>query len=211
MYALASARVAPAPAVHLGSSKTKTRRAHAVAVIVNRDSPATAAAVPSEQNAPQSRRRLLLTAGTALLASTPLLPRAAYAKDDEQEVSYKAGPEGIQFADVVVGKGDQPFEGDLVRTNYVLTVGGKKVDYGKFFVFSVGAGEVIKGWDVILMGAGEGEQEMPPMRVGGKRVAKIPAALGYGAKGMGCRADNGECQIPPDSTLDFVIELVGIK
>lgn len=90
--------------------------------------------------------------------------------------------------------------------NYVLTVGGRKVDYAKFFVFSAGTGEVIRGWDMVVMGAGE----MPPMKIGGTRKALIPAPLAYGAKGAGCKGD-GECQIPPDSTLEFTIELVGIK
>ena len=53
----------------------------------------------------------------------------------------------------------------VVKANYVLNVNGKKVDYAKFFVFSVGVGEVIKGWDMLVMGSGD----MPPMKVGGTR------------------------------------------
>ena len=48
------------------------------------------------------------------------------------------------------------------------------------------------------------------MKVGGVRKALIPPQLAYGTRGAGC-AGNGECRIPPDSTLDFTIELVGIK
>ena len=88
--------------------------------------------------------------------------------------------------------------------NYQLDVDGKKVDFAKFFVFSGGSGEVIKGWDMAVMGSGS----MPPMKVGGTRKALIPPELAYGAKGAGC-AGNGECRIPPDSVLEFSIELVG--
>ena len=59
---------------------------------------------------------------------------------------------------------------------------------------------------MVVMGSGD----LPPMKVGGVRKALIPPKLAYGARGAGC-AGNGECRIPPDSTLDFTIELVGIK
>jgi peptidylprolyl isomerase len=84
-------------------------------------------------------------------------------------------------------------------------VNGKKVDYAKFFVFSIGTGEVIRGWETIVVGGGD----MTPMRVGSKRKAMIPPELAYGAKGAGCGGD-GVCRIPPGSTLEFTIELVGI-
>jgi len=208
-------------------------------------------------------RRQLLTAGV-LAASMPQQPALA---DSDEEISYVQGPQGLEYADVTVGKGESPFEGDgkegiasvfsylslaarqfeiailtgtflwihvvwqpmrnhsipnqceeeslvgpesslrrVLKANYQLNVNGKKVDYAKFFVFSAGTGEVIKGWDMLVMGA----DDMAPMKVGGIRKARIPPALGYGAKGAGCRGD-GDCAIPPDSTLEFTIELVGIK
>ena len=64
---------------------------------------------------------------------------------------------------------------------------------------------MIKGWALALLGEGS----MPPMRVGGTRVVRLPPALAYGARGAGCKA--GECIIPPDSSLDFVIELKSVQ
>jgi len=75
----------------------------------------------------------------------------------------------------------------------------------RFFVFGVGTGEVIKGWDVSILGA----EDLPPMKVGGVRRVRIPSALAYGAGGAGC--SGGTCAIPPDADLDFEIELVSIR
>ena len=50
---------------------------------------------------------------------------------------------------------------------------------------------------------------MAPMRVGGERVVRIPAALAYGARGAGCRGAGTDCLIPPGATLDFTIEFRG--
>ena len=85
-------------------------------------------------------------------SSPPDLSRVARAQE------YVDGPDGIQYADLKVGSGPEPFEGDVLKCNYELLVDGKKVDFAKFFVFSGGAGEVIKGWDMVVMGSGD----LPP-------------------------------------------------
>lgn len=141
--------------------------------------------------------------GTLGLALAAPLARPARA-----DVDFKDGPEGIRYADIKPGTGAEPFEGDVLKVNYQLDVDGKKVDFAKFFVFSGGSGEVIKGWDMAVMGSGD---SMPPMKIGGSRRVLIPPALGYGAKGAGCSGSTGECRIPPDAVLEFTIELVGIK
>ena len=68
------------------------------------------------------------------------------------------------------------------------------VGTNKPFLVTIGAGEVIKGWD----------EGLPGMKVGGKRKLSIPAKLAYGSQGRGNK-------IPPDSDREFDIELVRIK
>jgi peptidylprolyl isomerase/FKBP-type peptidyl-prolyl cis-trans isomerase FkpA len=102
--------------------------------------------------------------------------------------------------DVVVGTGDTAESGDTLSMKYT----GKLLDGTEFdsttkhgdqpFKFQLGAGRVIKGWDQGIVG----------MKVGGKRKLTIPPELGYGARGAGDR-------IPPNSTLVFDVELIGVE
>jgi len=105
---------------------------------------------------------------------------------------------GLQYQDLVVGKGAQPKEGDTVIVNYTgRFTNGKIFDtsVGKQpFPFRLGRGEVIKGWD----------EGVASMHVGGKRKLVIPPDLAYGAGGY-------PGVIPPNSTLTFDVELLNIK
>ncbi len=109
---------------------------------------------------------------------------------------------GLRYTDVVVGKGQEAKAGDTVKVDYTgwlyqKGARGTKFDSSKDrnkpFIFTIGEGKVIKGW----------EEGVKGMRVGGKRELIIPAALGYGAKGFG--------PIPANATLNFEIELLGVK
>jgi len=107
-------------------------------------------------------------------------------------------PSGLKYTDLVVGTGPSPQKGQMVSVNYTGTLlNGKKFDssydHGKPYEFRIGTGVVIKGWDEGLMS----------MKVGGKRKLVIPAALGYEARGTP--------NIPPNSTLLFDVELLGVK
>ena len=106
---------------------------------------------------------------------------------------------GLQYKDIVIGKGDSPEIGDKVIVHYTgkLTDGSifdSSVDRGQPFNFTLGVGRVIKGWD----------EGVASMKIGGKRTLTIPPNLGYGKRGAGDR-------IPPNSTLIFEIELIDIK
>jgi FKBP-type peptidyl-prolyl cis-trans isomerase FkpA len=105
---------------------------------------------------------------------------------------------GLTIEDVVVGDGAAAAAGQQVTVHYTgWLTNGTKFDSSKDrndpFVFPLGAGRVIKGWDEGVQG----------MKVGGKRKLTIPPALGYGARGAGG-------VIPPNSTLVFEVELLGV-
>ncbi len=108
-------------------------------------------------------------------------------------------PSGLQYIDLVEGEGPAPQAGDNIEVHYTgwLENGTKfdsSIDRGPSFVFPIGVGRVIKGWD----------EGVVTMRVGGKRRLTIPAHLAYGDRGAGG-------VIPPRATLIFEVELLAIK
>jgi FKBP-type peptidyl-prolyl cis-trans isomerase FkpA len=105
---------------------------------------------------------------------------------------------GLTIEEMTVGTGAAAAAGQSVTVHYTgWLTNGTKFDSSKDrndpFVFPLGAGRVIKGWDEGVQG----------MKVGGKRKLTIPPALGYGARGAGS-------VIPPDATLVFEVELLGV-
>jgi FKBP-type peptidyl-prolyl cis-trans isomerase len=105
---------------------------------------------------------------------------------------------GLQIEELVAGTGPEAKSGQIVKVHYTgwLTTGKKfdsSHDRGDPFQFKLGAGQVIKGWDEGVKG----------MKVGGKRKLTIPPDLGYGARGF-------PGAIPPNSTLVFEVELLGV-
>lgn len=105
----------------------------------------------------------------------------------------------VQIDELKAGTGTEATAGKEVEVHYTgwLTNGTKfdsSLDRGKPFRFKLGAGQVIRGWDQGVQG----------MKIGGKRKLTIPADLAYGARGV-------PGVIPPNSTLVFEVELLGVK
>nr|WP_314859083.1 FKBP-type peptidyl-prolyl cis-trans isomerase [uncultured Undibacterium sp.] len=110
---------------------------------------------------------------------------------------------GLQYEDKIEGTGAEATAGNNVLVHYTGWLqnpdgsAGKKFDSSKdrndAFEFALGAGQVIKGWDEGVQG----------MKIGGTRILTIPAALGYGPRGAGG-------VIPPNATLIFEVELLGV-
>jgi len=106
---------------------------------------------------------------------------------------------GLQYIEVVTGTGEEAKTGQRVSVHYTgwLTDGTKfdsSRDKNRPFMFQLGNGDVIKGWDLGVAG----------MRIGGKRRLIIPPDLGYGVR-------SAAGVIPPNATLIFDVELLGVN
>ena len=139
-------------------------------------------------------------AGVALSMVLAGAPSLAIAQSAGKPVTTASG---LQITDTKIGTGASPRPGQTAIVHYTgwLYSNGAKgqkfdssVDRNEPFEFPVGRGQVIKGWD----------EGVATMKVGGKRTLIVPPALGYGARGAGG-------VIPPNATLIFDVELLGIK
>ncbi len=142
---------------------------------------------------------LLVTAAACTKKTDDTAATSASAPAADSTPQTGASVTSLKIEELKAGTGAEAIAGKTVKVHYTgwLTDGKKfdsSVDRGQPFEFSLGKGHVIKGWD----------QGVAGMKVGGKRKLTIPADLGYGAAGA-------QGAIPPNATLIFEVELLGVN
>ena len=151
--------------------------------------------------------RILPRAGITFAAAIALFAIGATIMSDPSDAQPAPKPvttsTGLQIIDTKVGTGASPKTGQTAVVHYTgwLSNNGAKgkkfdssVDRNEPFEFPIGQGRVIRGWD----------EGVASMKIGGKRTLIVPPTLGYGAQGAGG-------VIPPNATLIFDVELLGVK
>jgi FKBP-type peptidyl-prolyl cis-trans isomerase FkpA len=149
---------------------------------------------------------LLLAAGIVWLAlwynqmSDQQAQQAEIAANAAAQQAQSQIMQNLKINDVVVGTGATAENGDSVTVNYVGTLDDGMVFDSSYarnqpFTFTLGAGDVIKGWDLGVVG----------MKVGGKRGLTIPPELAYETSGV------PQANIPPNATLHFTVELLSVQ
>jgi peptidylprolyl isomerase len=121
---------------------------------------------------------------------------------EKPQIDFPEGapPNDLEITDLTVGDGEQALAGRTAVVHYVGVAfsTGEEFDAswnrGEPFVFSLGAGQVIAGWDQGVVG----------MKVGGRRRLVVPAQLGYGDRGAGGA-------IAPGETLIFMVDLLDLR
>jgi len=139
----------------------------------------------------------------AAVALAILAVSAPVGRSDAADNQVTEMPDGLKYTDTKIGDGATAKAGNKVSVNYTgwLYNNGAKgakfdssLDRGQPFQFTLGAHQVISGWDEGVAG----------MKVGGKRTLIIPPELGYGARGAGG-------VIPPNATLMFDVDLLQVQ
>lgn len=178
-----------------------------VVLVVAQITTAIQQAKAANQNTPVTVQQTVSSTSTVKPSSNPLFTQGIASNDQtiiaqnmtNSEEKVITTDSGLQYEDLEVGGGASPSKGQTVTVHYTGTLtNGKKFDSsrdrGQPFQFKIGVGQVIKGWDEGVMS----------MKVGGRRKLIIPPDLGYGARGAGG-------VIPPNATLVFDVELLGVK
>ena len=142
--------------------------------------------------------------GLVVSAQTPTHKPAPAARPNTNAPTKVTGDgvktdSGLQYWDIKVGTGDEAKSGNHVKVHYTgwLSTGKKfdsTVDANQPYEFTLGQGDVIKGWDEGIAG----------MKVGGQRQLRIPPELAYGESGY-------KTIIPPNATLIFDVQLLAVK
>ena len=143
--------------------------------------------------------RIAFSLLVVLLAVSFNLSTNAFSKEEKMSGDIQETPLGLKYIIIEEGSGDKPKKGQKVKVHYTGkledgTVFDSSVQRGVPIEFTLGVGQVIKGWD----------EGISDMKVGEKRQLIIPPDLGYGPNGY-------PPVIPPNSTLIFDTELVEVN
>ncbi|CAD7700771.1 unnamed protein product [Ostreobium quekettii] len=168
-----------------------------------RASPATgpSRSAPTSEADPSRRSALLsgaVVAGSAWIGRPGIVAAA--------DCEFQSSPSGLEFCDLKEGSGPEPTKGAKIKAHYTgrLDSNGKvfdsSYDRGSPLAFQVGVGQVIKGWDMGILGT----DGIPPMKPGGQRKLRIPSELAYGSRSVGGGL------IPANSVLVFDVEYLGL-
>jgi peptidylprolyl isomerase len=176
-----------------------------VVLIISQITGARPNAIAGEVTTPQPQTTVKTSQKESVVKPNPLIADASVLKKPATTAGKKmtdniiTTPSGLKYIEIKEGDGATPKTGQTVEVHYTGTLeNGTKFDSSRdrnsTFKFKIGVGQVIKGWD----------EGVGTMKLGGRRQLIIPPELGYGARGAGG-------VIPPNATLIFDVELLGIQ
>jgi FKBP-type peptidyl-prolyl cis-trans isomerase len=175
-----------------------------VVLIISQITGARPNVIAGEVTTPQPQTTVKTSQKESVVKPNPLIADASVLKQPATTAGNNmtdniTTPSGLKYIDLKVGDGATPKTGQIVEVHYTGTLeNGTKFDSSRDrnspFKFKIGVGQVIKGWD----------EGVGTMKVGGRRQLIIPPDLGYGSRGAGG-------VIPPNATLIFDVELLGIQ
>lgn len=205
--------------------RTVRRRASSVSRAAARRVDARADADVDVGSATSANRRAIIL--TTLASALAPVARASAADDDDD--GFIASRDGLRYKDFKVGNGPEVFAGDAVvilfsaralptdggdptvrrmgETFDPFVVGGAGASASKGFKLEVGSptNDIVEGWERAF----EGDENMPRMKIGGKRAVRIPPSLAYGERGHHCRDGvRSACEVAPGQSVEITFEIL---
>lgn len=176
-----------------------------------------------------ANRRAMMILTTLASALAPVARASATAAAADDDDGFIASRDGLRYKDFKVGDGPEVFAGDAVvivfsaralptdggdptvrhmgETFDPFVVGGAGASASKGFKLEVGSptNDIVEGWERAF----EGDENMPRMKIGGKRAVRIPPSLAYGERGHHCRDGvRSACEVAPGQSVEITFEIL---